>query len=156
MARFGSFGKGAPKSSSTSSAKHRWEKPAGPAAGKTAFDCTGSKKAKNAPSVHAATGKGGFSSNSSFAEASTKTASGRTASKTSETYFRENTFGNQGKCQGKHAFSPAAACAKIFGGACMTLVGLPLLILPGPGLLFIGGGLALALSGVNDLKRAFA
>ena len=41
--------------------------------------------------------------------------------------------------------------AKIAGGGLLGLIGVPMLILPGPGLLTIAGGVALVVSGVKDI-----
>lgn len=44
------------------------------------------------------------------------------------------------------------AAATIAAGGALTLVGIPLLILPGPGLLTVGGGIALITKGVKNLR----
>lgn len=115
----------------------RWSKPSFPGANKTAFDFCGKNEASNAATPSSShtqhvqaeilNGKSGFSAGSSpFASDSSRTG----------------------------APSMTGAAAKIIGGGAMALLGLPLLILPGPGLLCIMGGLALAASGVNDLKKS--
>ena len=45
----------------------------------------------------------------------------------------------------------AAGAAQLVAGSAIALVGVPMLILPGPGLLAIGGGAALAASGLKKL-----
>lgn len=49
--------------------------------------------------------------------------------------------------------SKFGAAAKIVAGGACALVGVPMLVLPGPGLLAIGGGVALMASGVKDFKK---
>ena len=47
--------------------------------------------------------------------------------------------------------SRLSGVAQIVGGGACTLIGIPLLILPGPGLLAVGGGLALMARGAKTL-----
>ena len=138
--------------SSTNKTKHFWEKPAGRAAGKTAFDCNGTNKARNNAHVRANSREYG---KTTFANADTRTATNSNASTGAHTTYTTYPF-NSACSQKSKSFSPLTSIAKIAGGALLALVGVPLLILPGPGLLFIGGGAALAFSGFADLKRAFA
>ena len=146
-------------STSTNPSKHRWQKPARPADSKTPFDCTGTSKARNGARAHKTSdnprGKNGMFGSSSFHNAfENGVFYGAKKSKASGTRatspFSSN--GNR-KTQGS---SPLSALAKIVGGGAIAAVGLPLLILPGPGLLFIGVGAALAVSGLNDLKQVLA
>lgn len=138
--------------------EHRWQKPEGPAAGKTPFDCYGTYKARNAQQAHAS--RPGWARNAHTTEERPNTAyrwEHRSAANTGfwnqDTAFSENSreYGRKTRFW----FSPLSSLAKIAGGALLALVGLPLLILPGPGLLAIGAGIALALSGINDVRRAF-
>lgn len=45
----------------------------------------------------------------------------------------------------------ASGAVQLVAGSAIALVGVPMLILPGPGLLAIGGGMALAASGLKKL-----
>ncbi|MEA5019912.1 MAG: hypothetical protein VB027_06050 [Gordonibacter sp.] len=47
--------------------------------------------------------------------------------------------------------SRASGAVQLVAGSAIALVGVPMLILPGPGLLAIGGGVALAASGLKKL-----
>lgn len=49
--------------------------------------------------------------------------------------------------------SRAVGVAQTAAGAALVAVGIPMLILPGPGLLAIGGGAALAASGISKVRR---
>lgn len=49
--------------------------------------------------------------------------------------------------------SKVGAAAQIVAGGACTLVGIPMLILPGPGLLAIGGGIALMANGARKLIK---
>ncbi len=133
------------------SGKHRWQKPSSPADSKTAFDCNGTNKARNKAHSRVNTStyeKATFSSTGTGATAGSNASTG--AHTTYTTYPFNSAYGQKNK-----VFSPLTSIAKIAGGALLALIGVPLLILPGPGLLFIGGGAALAFSGFADLKRAF-
>ena len=134
------------------SGKHRWQKPSSPADSKTPFDCNGTNKARNNAHSRASTCT---YENATFANASAGKATGSNTSTGAHTTYTTYPF-NSAYNQKSKAFSPLTSIAKIAGGALLTLIGVPMLILPGPGLLFIGGGAALALSGFADLKRAFA
>ncbi len=137
---------------STNKMKHFWEKPAGRAAGKTAFDCNGTNKARN--NAHVRTNSREYGK-TTFANASIGATTGSNTSTDAHTTYTTYPF-NSAYNQKSKAFSPLTSIAKIAGGALLALAGVPMLILPGPGLLFIGGGAALAFSGFTDLKRAFA
>ena len=50
--------------------------------------------------------------------------------------------------------SLAGGAVKIAGGLTLAAIGVPMLILPGPGLLGIAGGLALAASGTKQVVSA--
>lgn len=111
----------------------RWQKPTGPAAGKTPFDCCGKSSASN----------------------------GATSSGPRSEHVQAEFFNSKGNASAGFPFSsqsePASlgtSMAKILGGGALALIGLPMLILPGPGLLCLGGGIALAASGLNDLRNA--
>ena len=133
------------------SGKHRWQKPSSPADSKTPFDCNGTNKARN--NAHSRVNTSTYEK-ATFANASTGTTAGSNASTGAHTTYTTYPF-NSACSQKSKVFSPLTSIAKIAGGALLALVGVPMLILPGPGLLFIGGGAALAFSGFVDLKRAF-
>ncbi len=137
---------------STNKTKHFWEKPAGRAAGKTAFDCNGTNKARN--NAHSRASSCTYEK-ATFANANTDATTGSNASTGAHTTYTTYPF-NSAYNQKSKVSSPLTSIAKIAGGALLALIGVPMLILPGPGLLFIGGGAALAFSGFADLKRAFA
>lgn len=132
--------------------RHFWEKPAGHAAGKTAFDCNGTNKARN--NAHSRASSRTYEK-ATFANASAGKATGSNTSTSAHTTYTTYPF-SSAYSQKSKVFSPLTSIAKIAGGALLALIGVPMLILPGPGLLFIGGGAALAFSGFADLKRAFA
>ena len=132
--------------------RHFWEKPAGRAAGKTAFDCNGTNKARN--NAHSRANTHTYEK-TTFANASAGKATGSNTSTGAHTTYTTYPF-NSAYDKKSKAFSPLTSIAKIVGGALLALVGVPLLILPGPGMLFIVGGAALAFSGITDLTRAFA
>lgn len=50
--------------------------------------------------------------------------------------------------------SRLTGAAQAVGGVALAAIGIPMLILPGPGLLAIGGGAALAARGIRNLKQA--
>ena len=135
----------------TNSGKHRWQKPSSPADSKTPFDCNGTNKARNNAHSRASTRT---YEKTTFANASTGTTAGSNASTGAHTTYTTYPF-NSAYNQKSKVSSPLTSIAKIAGGALLALIGVPMLILPGPGLLFIGGGAALAFSGFADLKRAF-
>ena len=132
--------------------RHFWEKPAGRAAGKTAFDCNGTNKARN--NAHSCANTRTYEK-TTFANASTGATTGSNTNTGAHTTCTTHPF-NSAYDQKSKVFSPLASITKIVGGALLALVGAPMLILPGPGMLFIAGGAALAFSGITDLKRAFA
>ena len=145
----------------TNSGKHRWQKPSSPADSKTPFDCNGTNKARN--NAHSRASSCTYEK-TTFANANTDATTGPNASTGAPTGSNTNTGAhttytthpfNSAYDQKSKAFSPLTSIAKIAGGALLALIGVPMLILPGPGLLFIGGGAALAFSGFADLKRAF-
>lgn len=82
--------------------------------------------------------------------------------------YQPNTASNAGNRSGQaaqtsyHSAPPASSAqpksklgglGKLAAGGVCTLVGIPMLVLPGPGLLAIGGGIALMASGAKDLSR---
>lgn len=135
----------------TNSGKHRWQKPSSPADSKTPFDCNGTNKARNNAHSRASTRT---YEKATFANASTGATTGSNAGTGAHTTYTTYPFSSAYNQKSK-VFSPLTSIAKIAGGALLTLIGVPMLILPGPGLLFIGGGAALAFSGLTNLKRAF-
>ncbi len=135
----------------TNSGKHRWQKPSSPADSKTPFDCNGTNKARN--NAHSRASSCTYEK-ATFTNASASKATGSNASTGAHTTYTTYPF-NSAYNQKSKVFSPLTSIAKIAGGALLALIGVPMLILPGPGLLFIGGGAALAFSGFADLKRAF-
>ena len=135
----------------TNSGKHRWQKPSSPADSKTPFDCNGTNKARN--NTHSRASSCTYEK-ATFANASAGKATGSNTSTSAHTTYTTYPFNSAS--QKSKVFSPLTSIAKIAGGALLTLIGVPMLILPGPGLLFIGGGAALVFSGITDLKRAFA
>ena len=136
----------------TNSGKHRWQKPSSPVDSKTPFDCNGTNKARNNAHSRASTRT---YEKTTFANANTDATTGPNASTGAHTTYTTYPFSST-YTQKSKAFSPLTSIAKIAGGALLALIGVPMLILPGPGLLFIGGGAALVFSGFTDLKRAFA
>ena len=135
----------------TNSSKHRWQKPSSPADSKTPFDCNGTNKARN--NAHSRANTRTYEK-TTFANASTGATTGSNTNTGAHTTYTTHPF-NSAYNQKSKVFSPLTSIAKIAGGALLALIGVPMLILPGPGLLFIGGGAALAFSGFADLKRAF-
>ena len=115
----------------------RWSKPSFPGADKTAFDFCGKNAASNAATP----------SSSHTQHVQAEILNGKGSSSAGSFPFASDPGSSS-------APSITGAAAKIIGGGAMALLGLPLLILPGPGLLCILGVLALAASGVNDLKKS--
>ena len=135
----------------TNSGKHRWQKPSSPADSKTPFDCNGTNKARN--NAHSRVNTSTYEK-ATFSNTSTGATTGSNTSTSAHTTYTTYPFSST-YTQKSKAFSPLTSIVKIAGGALLTLIGVPMLILPGPGLLFIGGGAALVFSGFADLKRAF-
>ena len=60
-------------------------------------------------------------------------------------------IGDAGAATAAKKSSRASGAVQLVAGSAIALVGVPMLILPGPGLLAIGGGVALAASGLKKL-----
>lgn len=73
----------------------------------------------------------------------------RTSSQTTSAY-RQPRYGKQ-RQETKQKPSRLGGIAQVAAGGLIALVGIPMLILPGPGLVAIGGGLALAAKGAKTL-----
>ena len=108
----------------------RWSKPAHPATNKPAFDCCGRTTPRNAAS-----------------------SSRNSAQSVHAEYLHNKSAGSPFAGASNAAPTAQTAVVKILAGGAVALLGLPMLILPGPGLLAIGAGVAIAASGIKDLQR---
>lgn len=90
------------------------------------------------------------SSNSQHEQAKTQQPYGQTP--VAEASYTTSPSGNAGTAHARRD-SRVGGIVKIAAGGVCVLAGIPMLILPGPGLIAIGGGLALMASGAKSLLQ---